>query len=190
MKHAAKQCDLEHDEIEFKKNPNVFTFSPEIHEINYSGALKPIKSGQLAKIVGGVTPRGKGEVLSENESPENVRPSFPAVADEKKERRKKGNRKSVEAPAETTQSRAGESINPSDYTGNNYLDDMDNNSMFNASQSVINQKSLLEQPHLSIDIALGDKKHRITLFKDSDCAQVSKDFAKQHNLPSAMQLQL
>jgi hypothetical protein len=56
---------------------------------------------------------------------------------------------------------------------------MDNNSMFNASQSVIDpQKSMLEQPHLSIDIALGDKKHRITLFKDSDCVQVSKDFAK------------
>jgi hypothetical protein len=46
---------------------------------------------------------------------------------------------------------------------------MENNSMFNASQSVLDpQAKDIEQPHLSIDIALGDKKHRINLFKDSN----------------------
>ena len=62
--------------------------------------------------------------------------------------------------------------------------------MFNASQSVIDNQKDYDQPHLSIDIALGDKKHRITLFKDSDVVLVSSEFAKQHNLPSAMQTQL
>ena len=96
------------------------------------------------------------------ESPENVRPTFEPEDAQVKERRKKGNRKTSEnrqtVGPETTQSRIEDSqAHPSEYTGNNYLDDMDNNSMFNASQSVIDpQKSMLEQPHLSIDIALGD----------------------------------
>jgi hypothetical protein len=42
---------LDPDEIEFKKKPEAYTFMPEIHEINYSGASKPIVSGQLAKII-------------------------------------------------------------------------------------------------------------------------------------------
>jgi hypothetical protein len=62
---------------------------------------------------------------------------------------------------------------------------MDNHSMFNASQSVIDQR-INDEPHLNIDIEIGSKKHRITLFKDSDCTQVSTDFARTHNLSKEM----
>jgi len=62
--------------------------------------------------------------------------------------------------------------------------------MFNASQSVIDQQKDLDQPHLSIDIALADAKHRITLFKDSDPEQLAREFAETHSLPDAMQVQL
>ncbi len=51
LKHAQKKESLDPDVIEFNKNAEAYTFMPEIHEINYSGALKPIISGQLAKII-------------------------------------------------------------------------------------------------------------------------------------------
>lgn len=57
LKRAQKEKDLDRDEIEFKKNPEAYTFIPEIHEINHQGSAKPIFSGQLAKIVNQRSPR-------------------------------------------------------------------------------------------------------------------------------------
>lgn len=120
------------------------------------------------------------------EAPENVRGTFEPEEPKAVERQGKKARDTV--GPETTQSRGNPShLNPSEYTGNNYLDDMDNNSMFNASQSVIDTARQAEEQHLNIDIEIGQKKHRITLFKDSDCTQISRDFAATHKLPREMQ---
>jgi hypothetical protein len=80
-----------------------------------------------------------------DEAPENVRGTLePEEPKDEKRSGKKGTRETV--GPETTQSRGNPShLNPSDYTGNNYLDDMDNNSMFNASQSVIDTQRQAEE---------------------------------------------
>jgi len=181
-KHARKTEDRPLDEIELERDPDAFTFKPEIHEINYTGSAKPILSGTLGKHL-------KPEERDE-EAPENVRPTFEPEEPKSVEKRT-GKRARETVGPETTQSRGNPSQqNPSDYTGNNYLDDMDNNSMFNASQSVIDTARQAEEQHLNIDIEIGQKKHRITLFRDSDCTQISKDFAATHKLPREMQAQL
>lgn len=58
--------------------------------------------------------------------------------------------------------------------------------MFNATQSVIDGPRN-DEPHLNIDIEIGQKKHRVTLFKDSNCPQVATEFARTHGLPKDMQ---
>jgi hypothetical protein len=63
---------------------------------------------------------------------------------------------------------------------------MDNNSIFNASESVADQR-MNDEPHLNIDIEIGAKKHRITLFNDSNCTKLAADFARAHNLSKDMQ---
>lgn len=57
--------------------------------------------------------------------------------------------------------------------------------MFNATQSVIDARP--DEPHLNIDIEIGAKKHRVTLFRDSNCELVAKEFAQTHGLPKEMQ---
>ncbi len=47
-----------------------------------------------------------------------------------------------------------------------------------------------EEDTVSIDIALGNKKHRITLTKSSDPELLAADFAAKHNLDSKMQKKL
>jgi len=47
-----------------------------------------------------------------------------------------------------------------------------------------------EPASVRIDIALGDKRHRITLFADSDPAQLSADFAKETGLDAKLQSKL
>ena len=137
-KHAKRTHDRSADEIELERHPDAFTFKPEIHEINYTGTAKPILSGTLNKHL-------KPEDAHE-EAPENVRGTLEPENPKAEEKRsaKRGTRESG-AP-ETTQSRGNPShLNPSDYTGTNYLDDMDNNSMFNASQSVIDNQRQAEE---------------------------------------------
>lgn len=43
---------------------------------------------------------------------------------------------------------------------------------------------------MSIDIALGNKKHRITLTKSSDPELLAANFAAKHNLDGKMQKKL
>lgn len=79
---------------------------------------------------------------AEDDASENIRPTIEPNSGKKS---KKSSKRNTEEPALTSQSVPNRDTNaqqPSDYnTGtNNYLDeDMDNNSMFNASQSVIDQ---------------------------------------------------
>ena len=98
----------------------------------------------LDTLVQGI-PKAADLLEANDEAPENVRGTLePEEPKDEKRSGKKGTRETV--GPETTQSRGNPShLNPSDYTGNNYLDDMDNNSMFNASQSVIDTQRQAEE---------------------------------------------
>lgn len=43
---------------------------------------------------------------------------------------------------------------------------------------------------MCVDIALGTKKHRITLYADSDPIKTAVDFAKEHNLDEKLEKKL
>lgn len=56
------------------------------------------------------------------------------------------------------------------------------------SQEEINDED--EPTSVRIDIALGTKRHRITLYADSDPEQLSAEFAKTNNLDAKLQSKL
>lgn len=66
-----KATDRPIDEVELQRDPEAFTFTPTIHEINHSGSVSPIIREKKL---------GKGtKRISEISAPENVRDSNPAV---------------------------------------------------------------------------------------------------------------
>lgn len=168
-KREAEEKDA--DLIEKEKNPEAYTFSPTVHEVNQKALAAP-------------------SMISKRSKSEKAPPAEPA---EPKRVFKKSPKKIIKKPVadntvgpETVKSKVNQSQQHSEYGTTNYLDDMENNSMFNATQSVIdNPRS--DEPHLNIDIEIGHKKHRVTLFKDSNCPQIATDFAKTHGLPKEMQ---
>ena len=74
-KQAIHKQDADLDLMEFQKNHEEYTFKPEIHEINYTGSVKPIVTGQLAQMAGKPAPRSARRHVEDNES-ENVRPTI------------------------------------------------------------------------------------------------------------------
>jgi len=74
--------------MEFQNNPDAYTFKPEIHEINYTGSVKPIVTGKLAQMAGKPAPRSARRHVDE-EASENIRPTIEPTSGSKSKKSSK-----------------------------------------------------------------------------------------------------